>query len=132
MSPQRPLGATEQGGVGIAADGLGLRTPAAVKSSSQAGILALTGIVASALVLVVAAANTGILLPETAHFPALLGLGGAFSGASFNIRSGGLIAIMLLLFVSYGVAVMTADRLSPRAVLGCIVAINGLVLLAPP
>lgn len=132
MTPQWPLGATQQGGFGITAEGLGLRAPAAVKSTSRAGIVALTGIVASTLLLVVAAADTGILLPETAHFPTVLGLGGAFSGASFNIRSGGLIAIMLMLFLSYVVAVMTADRLSPRAVLGCILAINALVLLAPP
>lgn len=131
MTPQRPLGATQQGGVGITADALSLRTPAAVKSSSRAGIVALTGIVAGALVLSVAAAHTEVLLPETLHFPTG-GLAGAFAGAAVNIRSGGLISAMLVMFFGYVVAVRTADRLSPRAVLGCIGAINALVLLAPP
>jgi hypothetical protein len=129
MSPQQPLGATERGGVGISAAGLRLRTPAAVRSTSRIGLVALTGIVLSALVLAVAAAGTTVLLPETLHFPTGT-LAGAFGGP-INIRSGGLISAMLVMFFGYVVAVRTADRLSPRAVLGAIAAINALVLLAP-
>ena len=131
MTTQRPLGATDQGGVGLTTDSLRLRTSAVLRSS-RLGNAALTGIVASTLLLTVAAANTDILLPETAHFPSTLGLGGAFNGVSINIRSGGLIATLLVMFISYVAAVRTADRLSPRAVLGCIAAINALVLLGPP
>lgn len=131
MSARRPLGATEQGSVGLTVEGLGLRASAALRSS-RVGIAALTGIVASTVLLTVAASDTFVLLPETAHFPDLLGLGGAFSGMSLNIRSGGLIAALLVMFISYVVVVRTADRLSPRAVLGCIAAINAVLLLAPP
>jgi hypothetical protein len=116
--------------VGITAEALRLRTPVA-HSTSRLGLAALTGIVASTVVLAVAAAHTQVLLPETLHFPSG-GLAGALSGASINIRSGGLISAMLLMFAGYIVAVRTAARLSPRAVLGCIAAINALVLLAPP
>jgi hypothetical protein len=115
--------------VGIGAGGLSLRTPAAVRSTSRIGLVALSAIVISALVLAVAAAGTEVLLPETLHFPTG-GLAGAF-GSPINIRSGGLISAMLVMFFGYGVAVGTADRLSPRAVLGSILAINVLVLLAP-
>ncbi|MFL5821934.1 MAG: polyprenol phosphomannose-dependent alpha 1,6 mannosyltransferase MptB [Solirubrobacteraceae bacterium] len=130
MSAQRPLGATEQGSVGFTADALRLRTPAIVRSS-RAGLLALTGITGCVLLLCVAAAHTQVLLPETLHFPSGA-LAGALSGASIDIRSGGQISTMLVMFACYVIAVRTADRLSPRAVLGCIAAINALVLLAPP
>jgi hypothetical protein len=116
--------------VGITADALRLRTPAA-QSTSRLGLAALAGIVGGTVVLSVAAAHTQVLLPETLHFPSG-GLAGALSGASINIRSGGLISAMLVIFAGYVVAVRTADGLSPRAVLGCIAAINALVLLAPP
>jgi hypothetical protein len=133
MSPQRPVGATQQGGVGITADRLGLRTPAAVLSSSRIGLAALTGIVASAFLLVVATPDTRLLLPETASFPQEIpGLAGPFGNASINIRSGGLIATLLVMFISYVVVVQTADHLSPRAVLGCIAAVSAILLLAPP
>ena len=135
MSAQRPLGATEQGGVGLTADALGFRTRA-VLDSRRLGVVALTGVLASAVVMTVAAAGTSLLLPETASYPQSVpggqGLAGPFGNASMNIRSGGLIAAMLVMFISYVVAVRTADRLSPRAVLGCIAAINAVVLLAPP
>jgi hypothetical protein len=80
----------------------------------------------------VSAASTTVLLPETAHFPNEVGLGGAFGGVSLNIRSGGLIAALLVMFLSYVIVVRTADHLSPRAVLGCIAAINAVLLLGPP
>src|SRR5947209_9568715 len=130
MSAQRPLGATQQGGVGLTADALGLRATPTLRGS-RLGLAGVTGLVASTLLLTVAAAHTEVLLPETLHFPTG-GLAGAFGNTSMNIRSGGLISAMVVMFISYVVAVRTADRLSPRAVLGCIAAINALVLLAPP
>ena len=130
MSAQRPLGATERGSVGLPPGALRLRT-SALQSSSRLGLAALTAIVASTLLLAVAAAHTQVLLPETLHFPSG-GLAGVFSGVAINIRSGGQISAMLVMFFSYVVAVRMSDRLSPRAVLTCIGVINGLVLLAPP
>src|SRR4051794_25644078 len=124
MSAQRPLGATEQGGVGLTADSLGLRTTAAF-GNSKLGLAGLTGVVASTVVLTVAAAHTRLLLPETVAYPQKVpGLAGPFANASINIRSGGLIAVMLVMFISYVVVVRTAEGLSPRAVLGCVAAIN--------
>jgi hypothetical protein len=131
MSARRPLGATEQGGVGLTGNTLSMRAPVAV-GASRLGLVALSGILVSTLVVVVAAADTEVLLPETTHFPSLLGLGGAFANTSINIRSGGLIATLLVMFASYVAAVWTADRLSPRAVLGSIVAMNAVLLLGPP
>jgi hypothetical protein len=131
MSAQRPVGATEHGGVGLTSDTLSLRRPAAVRNS-WLGVTALTGVMTSTLLIVVAAAHTKLLLPETVSFPQVVGLGGAFANTSMNIRSGGLIAAMLVMFISYVVAVRTADRLSPRMVLGCIVAMNAVLLLGPP
>src|SRR5436309_15959814 len=101
MSAQRPLGATEPGGVGFTADSLGLRTSAAF-GSSRLGLAGLTGIVASTVVLTVAAAHTRLLLPETVSYPQQVpGLAGPFANTSMNIRSGGLIAAMLVMFISY-------------------------------
>lgn len=131
MSTQRPLGATNRGGVGLTGDALGLRTRYAPRTNTL-GLAALTGLVGCTLLLIVAAPNTKLLLPETVSWPQGVGLAGAFGNASIDIRSGGLIATMLVMFVCYIVAVRTASRLSPRAVVGCIVAINAILLLAPP
>jgi hypothetical protein len=130
MSAQQPLGATDSGTVGLPADALRVRAATQIRSS-RAGLFALTGVAASTLLLTVAAAGTPLLLPQSvAALPTWLA--GPFGGASFNLRSGGLIAAMAAMFACYVVAVRTADRVSPRAVLMCIAAINALVLLAPP
>jgi hypothetical protein len=55
MSTQRPLGATQQGGVGLTGGALGVRTRY-VLSTTRLGLGALTGLVASTLLLTVAAA----------------------------------------------------------------------------
>lgn len=104
--------------------------------SSWVGMLALTGLATSMLVLVVTAAGTNVLLPESLRpIPAagtLHQLAGPFGGVSINLRSGGVVAAMLVMFVCYVVTVRTADRISARAVLLCVAFVNTILLLAPP
>jgi alpha-1,6-mannosyltransferase len=130
MSAQQPLGVTDSGTIGISADALRVRARAEVRSS-RIGLLALIGITVTTLVVVVAGAGTARLLPETIQ-PAPNWLAGPFGPLSFNIRSGGVIAVMAVMFACYVIAVRSAERISPRAMLLCIVAMNALVLLAPP
>ncbi|HZU60877.1 MAG TPA: polyprenol phosphomannose-dependent alpha 1,6 mannosyltransferase MptB [Solirubrobacteraceae bacterium] len=130
MSAQRPLGVTDTGTIGLTSDALRVRTRDEVRSG-RVGLLALSGITLTTLLVTVAAAGTDRLLPETIQ-PPPASLAGPFGGASFNIRSGGLIAAMVLMFACYVIAVRTAERVSARAMLLCIGAINVLVLLAPP
>jgi hypothetical protein len=110
--------------------------------SSKVGLIALAGLAASMLVLVVAAAGTNVLLPESLRPipPTSLGpqattlhqLAGPFGAVGLNLRSGGLVAVMLVMFICYVVTVLTADRISARAVLLCIAFINTILLLTPP
>jgi alpha-1,6-mannosyltransferase len=57
---------------------------------------------------------------------------GAFGRNGIDLELGGLIVVLALMFVSYAMVIAAADRLSPRAVLTGIAALNALVLLAPP
>lgn len=130
MSAQQPLGVTDTGTVGLSSGALRLGTRAEARSS-LAGLLALSGITLTTLVVTVAAAGTPLLLPQTvSSVPGFLA--GPFGDVSFNLHSGGVIAVIGLMFGCYVIAVRTAERVSPRAMLLCIAAVNALVLLAPP
>jgi alpha-1,6-mannosyltransferase len=142
MSAQRRLGArhhavgaTETGSVGFGSDALRVGAPALLRSS-KVGLLALTGLAASMAVLVVTAAGTNVLLPESIRpIPptgTLHQLAGPFGAVGINLRSGGLVAVMLAMFLCYVVTVLTAEHISGRAVLLCIAFVNVIVLLAPP
>lgn len=114
-----------------------LRTPAldAPRSTSRnwIGILGLTGLVATGLLVALAAADTDNLLPQTVRWaPGILGLAGSFGTTGINLGSVGLSAVMAAMFVSYLATVAVAHRLSPLAVLGVIAALNAFMLLAPP
>lgn len=104
--------------------------------SSKLGLVALAGLAASMLVLVISAASTNVLLPESVRPIPPTGpvhtLAGPFGALDLNLRSGGLVAVMLVMFLCYVVAVQTADRISARAVVLCIAFVNTVVLLAPP
>src|SRR5437016_12839445 len=89
----QPLGATETGSVGFRTDTLRIGTPEILRSS-RIGLLALSGLAASMMVLVVAAAGSNVLLPDSVR-PIPSWLAGPFSGASIHIRSGCLVAVML-------------------------------------
>jgi len=99
--------------------------------SARRGQLGLAGLLATALVVSLAASKTGWLLPQSIR-PVPSGLAGPFGGAGFKMGLGELIPLFTLMFVSYVVAIRAAGHLSGRAVLMTIAALNALVLLAPP
>ncbi len=137
MSAPGPLGATPQSGTfelepqaihSRAADRLRLREVAA---RQRIGLLALAGMLVTGLLVSISAAHTAQLLPETVR-PVPKSLSGAFGGASIDLRSYGVIAVLVAMFACYAIAVRAADRLPGRAVLMAIAGLYAFVLLAPP
>ncbi|MBV9914867.1 MAG: polyprenol phosphomannose-dependent alpha 1,6 mannosyltransferase MptB [Solirubrobacterales bacterium] len=98
---------------------------------ARLGQLALAGVLLAGLVISIAAAHTDSLLPESVR-PIPRWLAGPFGGADVNLHVGGLIAVLVLMFACYALAVQAAERLSARAVLMSIAALHALMLLAPP
>ncbi len=103
----------------------------AARVSSPRALMAVGGLLGCGALLVLAAANTGTLLPESIR-PAPPSLAGAFAGDGIDLHVGGVIAVLAMMFVSYTIVVRLAAQLSPRAVLMTIAALYALVLLAPP
>jgi hypothetical protein len=101
-----------------------------VDTVTKWGWAGLAGLIVTGLVIAAAAAGTDLLLPASLR-PVPDDLAGLFGG-NVNLGLGGLIAVLAVMFASYAAAVRAADRLSGRAVLSCIAALNALVLLAPP
>lgn len=128
MSVHGPLGVTQTGGVEIRTSTLGARAAA---SRNRAGLLGLTGLLVTSLVVSLAAAHTDALLPESVR-PVPQWLAGPFGSAGIDLGSLGLIGVLIVMLASYVVAVQAADRLSGRMILTCIAAMHALVLLAPP
>ena len=125
-----PLGATRGGTVE-------LRTPAiearARTSRTWLGLLGLTGMLLTGVLVAIAAAGTSRLLPQTLQAGiGLVGLAGTFGTTGINLGSAGLIVVMVVMFASYLASVAAAPRLSPLLVLGAIAALHALMLLAPP
>jgi hypothetical protein len=125
-----PLGATQSGAFELRAPALETRTTARL---SPIGLLGLAGMLATGVLLSISAASTYRLLPATiAGGISTTGLAGSFGITGINLGSAGLTATVGLMFVSYVVTVGAARRLSPVLVLGCIAALNALILLGPP
>lgn len=141
MSVQRPLGATETGTLRVAGTetgtlrlagrGVEARLPPSPALRLRAGVLGLTGLLATTLLIALAAAHTDALLPETVR-PLPGWLAGPFGSTGLGLGSGPLILVLVVMFASYVLTVHAAGRLSPRSILMAIAAINALVLLAPP
>jgi hypothetical protein len=136
MSVHGPLGATPQtGGFELRSRTLDPReAPLGRRGASlrtRLGAVGLGGLLLTGVLLSIAAASTDNLLPETTR-PIPGALAGPFGAASLNLHPGGLIAVLTLMFGCYVLAVRAADRLSGRAVLMTIAALNALMLLAPP
>jgi hypothetical protein len=128
MRAREPLGATHHSGA------LELTTTGARVSrgiSTPAAWAGLAGLLIAALLITLSAAHTQLLLPQSLR-RSLGGLAGAFGHVGLDIGLPGLIATMVLMFLSYAVALRAARYLSRRAVLLSIAALNGLVLVAPP
>ncbi len=129
MSVHGPLGATPQSGT-FEFESSALRTRTAA-SRQRIGLLALSGLVVCGLLIAVSAAHTAQLLPESVR-PIPRFLAGPFGGAKLDLRSYGVVGVLVAMFACYALAVRVADRLSARAVLMAIAALYALVLLAPP
>ena len=128
MSVHGPLGATDTGAVQFRARASRLSAPAL---RDRVGPIGIAGLLVTTLLVALAAAHTDALLPESVR-PIPPWLAGPFGSAALDIGSGGLIAVLVVMFASYVVAARAADRMSARTVLMCIAAIHALVLLAPP
>src|SRR5579884_1096809 len=128
MSVQAPLGATDSGAVRVVSRGIEARLPAL---RSRAGLLGVSGLLATTLVVAMAAAHTDALLPETVR-PLPAWLAGPFGSTGLGLSGPMLILVLAVMFASYAVSVRATDRLSPRTVLMTIAAMHALVLLAPP
>jgi alpha-1,6-mannosyltransferase len=93
--------------------------------------LGLAGLLATSLLICVSATRSELLLPSTLR-PLPGWLAGPLDGAGASLGLAGLIVTFIVLFISYWVAANTAQRLSPRIVLGAILALHAMVLFAPP
>jgi hypothetical protein len=128
MSAHGPLGATPQSGTfEFESSALRARTAAAPQ---RLGLVALSGLVLTGLLISISATHTAQLLPESVR-PIPRSLAGPFGGTGLDLRSYGLIAVLVAMFACYALAVHAADRLSGRAVLMTIAALYALVMLAP-
>ena len=129
MSIRGPLGATPESGA-LELNAAALETRSA-SSRARLGQLGLFGLLATGLLISVAAAHTDAILPESAR-PIPGWLAGPFGGANFGLGVGPLLVVLALMFVSYAIAAQAGSRLSARAVVMTIAALHALVLLAPP
>jgi alpha-1,6-mannosyltransferase len=93
--------------------------------------LGLGGVLATSLLICISATRSELLLPTTLR-PLPDWLAGPFHGAGASLGLAALIAAFGVMLLSYAVAAHTAHRLSPRAVLGAILALHAMVLFAPP
>ncbi|MBV9415017.1 MAG: polyprenol phosphomannose-dependent alpha 1,6 mannosyltransferase MptB [Solirubrobacterales bacterium] len=124
-----PLGATRGGTFELRTPALEARTRA---SRNWVGLIAVAGMMATGLLVALAAAGTDKLLPQTLQAGiGLVGLAGSF-GAGINLGGGGLTIVMVVMFASYLAIVAVSNRLSPVLVLGAIAALHALMLLGPP
>ena len=128
MSVRSPLGATPQQGTYEFEDQAATRSFAL---REPLGALALAGLMATGALIAVGAANTDTLLPQSVR-PIPGWLAGPFGSAGLNLGGGGVMATLGAMFLCYLLAVRRAERLSPKAVLMCIAALEALILLAPP
>jgi hypothetical protein len=110
MSVHGPLGATGSN----SALKLSARPLEAV-SITKRGMLALLGLLLGTLVLTVSAANTDALLPQSVR-PAPTWLAGPFGSDGIGLGNGELIAVLVLVFASYALAVSPS---ATRPTLGC-------------
>jgi alpha-1,6-mannosyltransferase len=137
LEPSAPSNGAGQGSEPIRIGRLRARRaadqPAAQRRPVLRGQLAIAGLLATGLLVAISAANTQSFLPLSIRpLPPSLGLGGVFAGINLNLHVAGAIAVLIAMFCSYAIAVSVSDRLSPRLVLGSILALNVLVLLGPP
>ena len=133
MSVNEPLGAAlPQGGA------FEFKTPTRPQIAISDGRLAqigLLGTVVMGLLIAVAATHTDILLPQGLQpidAPGYAALAGPFRFIGFHLATGETMAALALMFASYVVSTKYASLISARAAITAIVALNVIVLIAPP
>jgi Glycosyltransferase family 87 len=128
MRAREPLGATQRGGTfELATTGPHERSGV----TSPAAWIGLGGLLLTGVVIALAAAHTALLLPASLR-PDPGALAGAFAHVELNIGFPGLTAALVLMFLSYALAMRAVKHISRRAVLISIAALNAVVLVAPP
>ena len=102
-----------------------------MRRSRPVAWLALGGLLATSLLICASATRSELLLPSTLR-PLPTWLAGPLDGIGASLGLVALIVLFLVLFASYVVAARTAHRLSPRVLLGAILALHAMVLFGPP
>jgi Glycosyltransferase family 87 len=105
--------------------------PASGRRLVLRGQLAIAGLLTTGLLVSISAAHTQSFLPLSIR-PVPASMAGLFGAIDLNLHVAGAIAVLIAMFCSYAIAVGVSDRLSPRLVLGSVLALNVLVLLGPP
>jgi alpha-1,6-mannosyltransferase len=103
--------------------------PATVRS--RAGLAGVVGLLATGLLLCLAAPSTNSLLPQSVQ-PVPRELAGLFGITGIHLRAGELLAALTVMFIGYVLAVRHAERMSPQVVLTAIAAFVAIVVMAPP
>lgn len=99
---------------------------------ARQGWLGFAGLMLTGTLIALSAARTDLLLPASLRpVVTLPSLEGAFGQGSIDLGLGGLIAVMILMFVAYAAMVRGVQQLTARPVLIGIACLNLLVLLAP-
>jgi Glycosyltransferase family 87 len=95
------------------------------------GWLGFAGLLLTGALIALSAARTALLLPASMRPIPYASLAGAFGQGGIDLGLGGLIAVMILMFVAYAAMVRGVNQLTARPVLIGIACLNLLVLLAP-
>jgi alpha-1,6-mannosyltransferase len=127
MSVQSPLGVTQSGAFELRRSDLDVTR---TRSRGRTGLIALGGLLGTAALVTIAAANTDSFLPESVR-PMPGWLAGPFANTGIDLHVVGAVAVLALMFGFYALAVRSAAELTARSVLMCIAGVHALVLLAP-
>ncbi|MBS1864016.1 MAG: polyprenol phosphomannose-dependent alpha 1,6 mannosyltransferase MptB [Actinobacteria bacterium] len=95
------------------------------------GLVGLTGILLTSLLVCLSATQSELLLPTSLR-PLPASLAGPLAGAGLKLGVYALIAAFVTMFISYALATRAAEQLRARTVLIAILALHAIVLLAPP
>lgn len=99
--------------------------------SARWGQIGVAGLMVTGIVLSLSAAQTPRLLPDSVR-PVPGWLAGVFGHIGINLHLGGMIVVLGLMFLSYVVAMRSAEHLSARAVLIGVAGLHAVMLLGPP
>src|ERR1700760_3634172 len=99
MSVQSPLGATQSGAFELRRSDLEVT---GTRARGRTGLLALGGLLGTAALITISAANTDSFLPESVR-PMPRWLAGPFAGTGIDVHVTGAVAVLALMFAFYAV-----------------------------